>query len=117
MTSAIQTPYTPSAPPIGKVLVPVFLIVFTDIMGFGLVIPLLPFYAEHFGASAFTVGLLLSIFALCQLLAGPPLGQLSDRIGRKPVLVISQIGTLAGYILLALSNTLWLIFVASGSVR
>jgi multidrug resistance protein len=112
MTSAIQTPNTPSAPPLGKVLVPVFLIVFTDIMGFGLMIPLLPFYAEHFGASAFTVGLLLSVFALCQLLAGPPLGQLSDRIGRKPVLVISQIGTLAGYILLALSNTLWLIFAA-----
>jgi multidrug resistance protein len=112
MTSAIQTPNTPSAPPVGKVLFPVFLIVFTDIMGFGLMIPLLPFYAEHFGASAFTVGLLLSVFALCQLLAGPPLGQLSDRIGRKPVLVISQIGTLAGYMLLALSNTLWLIFVA-----
>ena len=112
MTSAIQTPNTLSAPPLGKVLVPVFLIVFTDIMGFGLMIPLLPFYAEHFGASAFTVGLLLSVFALCQLLAGPPLGQLSDRIGRKPVLVISQIGTLAGYILLALSNTLWLIFLA-----
>jgi multidrug resistance protein len=112
MTSAIQTPNIPSVPPLGKVLVPVFLIVFTDIMGFGLMIPLLPFYAEHFGASAFTVGLLLSVFALCQLLAGPPLGQLSDRIGRKPVLVISQIGTLAGYILLALSNTLWLIFAA-----
>jgi MFS family permease len=112
MTSAIQTPNTPSAPPVGKVLFPIFLIVFTDIMGFGLMIPLLPFYAEHFGASAFTVGLLLSVFALCQLLAGPPLGQLSDRIGRKPVLVISQIGTLAGYILLALSNTLWLIFLA-----
>ncbi len=112
MTSAIQSPNIPSAPPVSKVLLPVFLIVFTDIMGFGLMIPLLPFYAEHFGASAFTVGLLLSIFALCQLLAGPPLGQLSDRIGRKPVLVISQIGTLAGYILLALSNTLWLIFVA-----
>ena len=112
MTSAIQIPNTPSAPPVGKVLLPVFLIVFTDIMGFGLMIPLLPFYAEHFGASAFIVGLLLSVFALCQLLAGPPLGQLSDRIGRKPVLVISQVGTLAGYILLALSNTLWLIFVA-----
>jgi multidrug resistance protein len=112
MTSTIQTPNTRSAPPVDKVLFPVFLIVFTDIMGFGLMIPLLPFYAEHFGASAFTVGLLLSVFALCQLLAGPPLGQLSDRIGRKPVLVISQIGTLAGYILLALSNTLWLIFVA-----
>ena len=112
MTTAIQTPNTPSAPPLGKVLVPIFLIVFTDIMGFGLMIPLLPFYAEHFGASAFTVGLLLSVFALCQLLAGPPLGQLSDRIGRKPLLVISQIGTLAGYILLALSNTLWLIFAA-----
>ncbi|WP_058185845.1 MFS transporter [Terracidiphilus gabretensis] len=112
MTSAMQIPITPSAPPIGKVLFPIFLIVFTDIMGFGLMIPLLPFYAEHFGASAFTVGMLLSVFALCQLLAGPPLGQLSDRIGRKPVLVISQIGTLAGYLLLAVSNTLWLVFAA-----
>jgi multidrug resistance protein len=112
MTSAIQSPNTSHAPPVGKVLLPVFLIVVTDIMGFGLMVPLLPFYAEHFGASPLTIGLLLSVYALCQLLAGPPLGQLSDRIGRKPVLVISQIGTLVGYILFALSNTLWLIFVA-----
>jgi multidrug resistance protein len=91
---------------------PVFLIVVTDILGFGLMVPLLPFYAQYFGASAFTVGLLLSVYALCQLLAGPPLGQLSDRIGRKPVLVISQIGTLVGYIVFALSNTIGLIFVA-----
>ncbi len=95
-----------------RVLIPVFLIVMTDIVGFGIMVPLLPFYAIHTGASAFEVGLLLSVYSLCQLLAGSPLGEWSDRIGRRPVLLISQVGTLAGYVLLAMSHQLWLIFLA-----
>ena len=93
-------------------LLPIFLIVFVDILGFTMIIPLLPFYAQSMGASDFVVGLLLSSYALCQLVAGPVLGKLSDRYGRKPLLIISQIGTLAGFILLALSKTLWLVFLA-----
>ncbi len=93
-------------------MLPIFLIVTVDVMGYAVMIPLLPFYVERTGASAFVVGLLISVFALCQLLAGPVLGQLSDRYGRKPILLISQLGTLLGFVVLALANTLPLIFFA-----
>ncbi len=93
-------------------LLPIFLIVFVDILGFTMIIPLLPFYAEKMGANDFTVGLLLSSYALCQLIAGPILGRLSDRYGRKPLLLISQAGTLAGFLLLAATHQLWLVFVS-----
>ena len=93
-------------------LLPIFLIVFVDILGFTMIIPLLPFYAQSMGASDLTVGLLLSSYALCQLIAGPILGKLSDQYGRKPLLIISQIGTLSGFILLAATKTLWLVFLA-----
>ena len=93
-------------------LLPIFLIVFVDILGFTMIIPLLPFYAQSMGASDFTVGLLLSSYALCQLIAGPILGKLSDTYGRKPLLIFSQMGTLAGFILLAASRTLWLVFLS-----
>jgi DHA1 family tetracycline resistance protein-like MFS transporter len=77
-----------------------------------LILPLLPFYTERLGASPTVVGALVSIYALCQLIAGPYLGRLSDRIGRRPVLLISQIGTLAGFIVLAVANKLWLVFLS-----
>ncbi len=93
-------------------LLPIFLIVFVDILGFTMIIPLLPFYAQSMGASDLTVGLLLSSYALCQLVAGPVLGKLSDQYGRKPLLIFSQIGTLSGFLLLAATRTLWLVFVA-----
>jgi multidrug resistance protein len=93
-------------------LLPIFLIVFVDILGLTMIIPLLPFYAQSMGASDFVVGLLFSSYALCQLVAGPILGKLSDRYGRKPLLIFSQIGTLIGFIVLALSHQLWLVFVS-----
>ena len=74
--------------------------------------PLLPFYAEHHGAGPLGAGLLISVYALCQLFGGPLLGRLSDRTGRKPLLFVSQIGTLFGFVLLAFANSLWLIFVS-----
>src|SRR5207248_9722197 len=73
---------------------------------------LLPFYAESFGASPFVVGLLQATYAGCQLLAGPPLGSLSDRLGRKPVLLVSQMGTFAGFLVLAFAPSLWVVFLA-----
>ncbi|HVY93522.1 MAG TPA: MFS transporter, partial [Bryobacteraceae bacterium] len=63
-------------------LLPIFLIVLVDILGMTIILPLLPFYALHFGASDTVVGLLISTYALCQLVAGPVLGSWSDRIGR-----------------------------------
>ena len=93
-------------------LLPIFLIVVVDILGLTIMLPLLPFYAEHFGASAFVVGLLVSSYAACSLVAGPLLGRISDRVGRKPVLLVSQAGTFVGFLLLAFANSLWLVFVA-----
>ena len=93
-------------------LLPIFLIVMVDVLGFTIILPLLPFYSERLGASPAVVGLIVSIYAVCQLIAGPILGQLSDRIGRRPVLLISQAGTLAGFLLLAFSNQIWLVFLS-----
>lgn len=93
-------------------LLPIFLIVVVDILGLTIMLPLLPFYAEHFGASAFTVGLLVSSYAACSLIAGPLLGRISDGVGRKPVLLVSQAGTFVGFLILAFANTLWVVFLA-----
>lgn len=93
-------------------LLPIFLVVLVDILGLTLILPLLPFYAERFGASPFTVGLLGATFAACQLVSGPVLGNLSDRYGRRPLLLVSQLGTFVGFLLLARAETLWLVFLA-----
>ncbi|HEX6290623.1 MAG TPA: MFS transporter [Herpetosiphonaceae bacterium] len=93
-------------------LLPIFLIVFIGLFGFGIILPLLPLYAEAFGASPFVVGVLLASYSLMQLIATPYLGALSDRIGRRPVLIISQVGTVASFILLGLANSLPLLFAA-----
>jgi MFS transporter, DHA1 family, tetracycline resistance protein len=93
-------------------LLPIFLIVVVDVLGLTVMFPLLPFYAEHFGASPAVVGLLVSTYALCQLVAGPVLGQISDRVGRKPVLTVSQIGTFAGFLVLAYAPNLFIVFLA-----
>jgi DHA1 family tetracycline resistance protein-like MFS transporter len=90
----------------------IFLIVLVNLIGFGIIIPLLPFYATRLGASAFTVGLLFASFSVAQLLAAPLLGELSDRYGRRPVLIFSLIGTVASFVLLALANSVAMVFVA-----
>src|SRR5260221_444251 len=93
-------------------LLAIFLIVVVDVLGLTIMLPLLPCYAEHFGASPTVVGLLVSSYALCQLVAGPVLGQISDRVGRKPVLMASQIGTFAGFLVLAWAPNLIIVFLA-----
>src|SRR2546425_10890038 len=93
-------------------LLSIFLIVLVDVLGLTIILPLLPFYAESLGATPAIVGLLVSAYALCQLVAGPPLGHLSDRGGRRPVLLVSQIGTWIGFLILAYAQTLWLVFLA-----
>ncbi|HYP14228.1 MAG TPA: MFS transporter [Bryobacteraceae bacterium] len=95
-----------------KALLPIFLVVVVDILGMTIVLPLLPFYAEHLGASATVVGMVVSSFAVCQLFGGPILGRLSDRFGRRPLLLVSQVGTLIGFIILAFAHNLWLLFLS-----
>src|SRR5580704_3325173 len=93
-------------------LLPIFLIVSVDVLGLTIILPLLPFYAEKFGASPSVVGLLVSTYALCQLIAGPILGRMSDHMGRRPLLLVSQMGTFIGFLILAYANALWLIFLS-----
>lgn len=90
----------------------IFLTVFVNLVGFGIIIPLLPFYAETFGASPMAIGLLFAVFSLCQLLAAPALGDLSDRYGRRPVLVFSLAGTVVSFVMMALAHSLTMLFVA-----
>jgi len=93
-------------------LLPILGITFIDILGFSILIPIMPFYAKHFGASDPVVGVLFSTFAACQFVAGPLWGNVSDRIGRKAVLIISQIGATIGWTMLAFAPTLFWVFAA-----
>lgn len=95
-----------------RALLPIFLIVLVDILGMTIILPLLPFYAQEFGASKLQIGLLVATFAVCQLVSGPLLGQLADRMGRKPLLLVSQVGTLIGFIVLGRATSLWVVFVS-----
>jgi MFS transporter, DHA1 family, tetracycline resistance protein len=79
-----------------------FFIVLMDLLGFGIIIPLLPLYAQQYRASPLEVGLLFSVFSICQFISSPILGAYSDRHGRRPVLVYSQLGSAVGYLLLGL---------------
>ena len=90
----------------------IFLTCFIDILGFGIVIPVLPLYGRDFGASDLQIGLLVGVFSLMQFFFAPVWGKISDRIGRKPVLLVGLLGTIAGYILMGLAHTVVLLFVA-----
>ncbi len=115
-----ETPQTPIEPPKGAMMA-LFLIVLADLLGFGLIIPSLPFYAQRYQASDFQIGILFAIYSFCQLLATPVLGMASDRFGRRPILLLSQIGSVAGYALLAVAMMwdwqpaifgLWLVYIS-----
>lgn len=95
-----------------RALTLLFLFVFVDVLGFSLILPLLPYYAATFGATAEVVGLLLGANALTQLLGTPVLGRLSDRYGRKPLLVISLAGTVVGFLMLGFARSLAMLFAS-----
>jgi DHA1 family tetracycline resistance protein-like MFS transporter len=84
-------------------LVIIFITIFIDLVGFGIVIPVLPLYAEKYGASETTVGILLAIYSAMQFVFAPILGKLSDRVGRRPVLLVSLIGTSIGFLIMGLA--------------
>jgi DHA1 family tetracycline resistance protein-like MFS transporter len=90
----------------------IFLTIFVNLVGFGIIVPLLPFYAETFGASPFVIGLLFAVFSLCQLAAAPALGDLSDRYGRRPVLIFSLLGTVVSFAMLAVAHSIAMLFAA-----
>lgn len=89
-----------------------FLVMFFVMVGFGIIIPVLPFYAEELGASAFELGLLMAVYSLMQLLFSPMWGRISDRIGRKPVILTGIFGLAISFFLMALSSKLWMLFAA-----
>jgi DHA1 family tetracycline resistance protein-like MFS transporter len=93
-------------------LLPIFLIVLVDVLGLTIVIPLMGPYAESLHATAFQATLPISIYAVCQLVSGPLLGRISDRTGRRPMLLVSQAGTFLGFLLMARAQTLWVLYVA-----
>ena len=89
-----------------------FLTILVNLIGFGIIIPLLPFYATTYGASPFMVGLLFASFSAAQLIASPLLGAWSDRWGRRPVLIVSLIGTAVSFVMLAMAQSLVMLFAA-----
>lgn len=95
-----------------KELVSIAVVVFVDLLGFSIILPLLPFYASTFNASPQVVGYLVATYSVCQLIAGPILGGMSDRLGRRPLLIYSQMGSMAGFILLGLAHSLPMLFLA-----
>ena len=95
-----------------KMLFSIILVVFIDLLGFSLILPLLPYYAETFKASPLLTGLLVASYAAAQLVGAPLLGRLSDRYGRRPVLLASVFGTFFGFLLLGFANVLWMLFAS-----
>lgn len=89
-----------------------FLVMFLVMVGFGIIIPVLPFYAENLGASAFELGLLMAVYSLMQFLFAPMWGRISDRVGRKPIILTGIFGLAISFFMMALSSTLWMLFVA-----
>src|ERR1043166_1281123 len=94
-------------------LLVIFITVFIDLVGFGIVIPVLPFYAEatRFGATPSQVGLLFASYSVMQLVFAPVLGRLSDKYGRRPILLASLLGTALGFLILGFATTLWMLFI------
>lgn len=90
----------------------IFLTIFIDLLGFGIVIPLLAYFARQYGATGKTVGIVVGVYSLMQFIFSPMWGRLSDRIGRRPVLLISLAGSVLGYTLFAFSRDLVALFAA-----
>jgi DHA1 family tetracycline resistance protein-like MFS transporter len=95
-----------------KKILPVFVIIFIDLLGLTIIIPLLSLYAASYGVSASLIGILGAVYPAAQVVGAPFLGRLSDRFGRKPILLISQVGTFLGFILLGTAGSIWMLFLA-----
>lgn len=106
-----MTPDTSVREPLPRGFWVIWSTVALDMVGFGIVAPILGRYADRFGASGFQVGLLFASFSLAQMVCSPLLGRLSDRVGRKPVIVVSLIGTAIGSFVTGIAGALWVLFI------
>ncbi|MEZ4860407.1 MAG: MFS transporter [Caldilineaceae bacterium] len=95
-----------------KKILPIFVVVIVDLLGLTIIIPLLPIYAASLQVSPLMIGFLNTVYPLTQLIGAPVLGRLSDRYGRKPIMIISQIGTLVGFLLLGFANSFWVLLLS-----
>jgi DHA1 family tetracycline resistance protein-like MFS transporter len=95
-----------------KALIPILAITAVDVLGFTILIPLLPFYAEKYGATPFIIGAIYATVALFSLVSSPFWGRISDKIGRKGVLLVSQIAAFIAFVLLGIGGSLTIIFIA-----
>src|ERR671928_1751231 len=95
----------------GKLVV-LMITAFVDMVGLLMIIPLLPFYAKHLGANGFVVGVLVSSFAIAQLITAPIWGRISDRYGRRPALLVGLTASAIAYVVFGFANALWLLFLS-----
>lgn len=95
-----------------KKILPIFIIVLIDLLGLTVIIPLLPLYAASFSATPLLIGVIGAAYPVFQFVGAPFLGRLSDRYGRRPILLISQVGTLIGFLVLGFANTIWMLLLS-----
>jgi MFS transporter, DHA1 family, tetracycline resistance protein len=107
-----MTEPTTTAPASRGSLPTLLAVLFVDLLGFSIILPLIPYYAQTFGASPTEVGFLVASYAMAQLVGAPILGAFSDRIGRRPILIISILGTSLGFVIFGLAGSLFVLFAA-----
>ena len=112
MSDSVSPPPPPSRPEARRVLPVIFLTVLLDLLGFGLVIPITPFYAQEFHMPPWQITLLAATYSIMQYLFMPVWGRLSDRIGRRPVILMSVAVSCVGYLLFGLASSVWVLFAA-----
>lgn len=112
MNHDTQTATSAGKPRVNRPLLIIVVTVFLNIVGFGIILPVLPFYARAYGANGTEVGLLFTVYAALQFLASPVFGALSDRLGRRPIILFGVFGQVLGYILLGFAPSLSILFLA-----